>query len=78
MKQNRVVPQRNGLNIDAEWVWNYFRDVDSLDPQRVTQHYHQNGTFRFANHPPVQGLKEIETLLTNFYQQIQWLCRKKF
>ncbi|MEO1006241.1 MAG: nuclear transport factor 2 family protein [Cyanobacteria bacterium J06638_38] len=71
MKQDRVIPQGTDIDIDAEWVWNYFRDVDSLNPQRVTQHYQQDGTFRFANHPPVQGLKEIETLLTNFYRQIQ-------
>ena len=71
MQKNNVVPQGAGTNITPEWVWRYFRDVDSLDPAQVVQHYHSRGTFQFSNQPPVEGQKAITELLANFYQQIQ-------
>ncbi len=71
MKQNNVIPQGNGQGITAEWVWNYFRAVDTLDPEQVVQHYLDDGSFRFANQPPAKGHAAIRSLLANFYQQIQ-------
>jgi hypothetical protein len=66
-----VKVEGTGQEITAEWVWNYFRDVDSFDPNKVTQYYTEDGQFRFANQEPVQGKSAIAQMLSEFYQNLQ-------
>lgn len=71
MIAENVIVQGIGKDITAQWVWNYFRDVDSFDPNQVTKHYTEDGQFRFANQEPVRGRAEIAQLLTEFYENLQ-------
>jgi SnoaL-like domain len=71
-----VMVEGIGKDIMAEWVWNYFRDVDSFDPNNVTKHYTENGQFRFANQEPVRGKEAIAQLLAEFYQNLQAMSHR--
>ena len=65
MLKGDVRPQGQGVGVDADFVWRYFGDVDTMDPNRVTPYYAEGGTFRFANHPSARGL------LAGFYGTIR-------
>lgn len=71
MDATGVIPQGQGSDITADWVWDYFRDVDTLDAQAVTQHYTDDGQFRFANQEPARGKAAIEDMLQQFYGNVR-------
>ncbi len=76
MIAENVVVQGNGKDITADWVWNYFRDVDSFDPDNVVQHYTEDGQFRFANQEPARGKTAIAQLLAEFYKNLQAMSHR--
>lgn len=71
MNAEGITPQGHGQGITAEWVWDYFRDVDTFDPEQVVKHYAEDGSFRFGNQPPVQGKDAIREMLRQFYGSIR-------
>ncbi len=71
-----IIPQGIGKEITAEWVWDYFQDVDTLHPDKVTQHYTEDGQFYFANNPPAQGKAAINQLLAGFYANLQAISHR--
>ncbi len=70
MKKKDVIPQDFGKGITADFVWKYFKDVDTMIPEKVTQYYNEDSVFKFGNAPAVQGSREIRKTLDNFYQLI--------
>lgn len=76
MIAENVIAEGIGKDITAEWVWNYFRDVDSFDPDNVVQHYTEDGQFRFANQDPTRGKVAIAQLLAEFYQNLQAMSHR--
>lgn len=62
--------------LPLSWVWAYFKDVDTLQPDKVTQHYTEDGQFRFANNPPAQGKAAINQLLADFYANLQAISHR--
>lgn len=71
MDATGITPQGTGHDITAQWVWDYFRDVDTLDPEQVVKHYPEHGSFRFANQAPAVGKDAIRQLLVQFYGAVQ-------
>ena len=71
-----IIPQGIGKEITAEWVWAYFQHVDTLQPDKVTQHYTEDGQFRFANNPPAQGKAAINQLLADFYANLKAISHR--
>lgn len=76
MNAEGITPQGRGLGITAEWVWTYFHDVDTMEPGKVTRHYADDGTFRFANESSVGGKGAIRELLEQFYGSIKGMSHR--
>ncbi len=71
MQKDNVKPQGSGQDITADFVWEYFENVDTMIPVNVTQYYNDDSTFRFGNAPAAKGPQEILEALNNFYQLIK-------
>ncbi len=70
MQKNNVKPNGSGQNISADFVWKYFENVDTMIPEKVTQYYNKESTFKFGNAPAAKGPEEIREALNSFYQLI--------
>ncbi|GAP98020.1 nuclear transport factor 2 family protein [Leptolyngbya sp. NIES-2104] len=76
MIAENIIVQGTGKDITAEWVWNYFRDVDSFDPENVVKHYTEDGQFRFGNQEPARGKAAIAQMLSEFYKNLQSMSHR--
>lgn len=57
--------------MDANWVHNYFKTVDTLDADAIAANFADDGKFRFSNQPPVHGKQAIRDSLAQFFETIQ-------
>lgn len=57
--------------MDAQWVHNYFKTVDTLDADAIVTHFTEDGKFRFSNQPPAIGKQAIRDALAQFFSTIQ-------
>ena len=53
------------------WIAAYFAEVDRMDPAGLMAWYAEDGRFRFAGQPRVEGKVAIEAVLSQFYASIQ-------
>lgn len=61
---------RPGTQFDADYIRAYFREVDAMRPQGLTQWYAPQGSFRFANNEAVTGHAAIVETLNAFYATV--------
>lgn len=55
---------------DADYVREYFHEVDRMNPDGLLAWYSDGGRFRFANQDTVQGKVAIKSVLEAFYGSI--------
>jgi ketosteroid isomerase-like protein len=63
--------------MDAEWVRNYFKTVDTLNPDAIVTYFTDDGKFRFSNQPPAVGKQAIRDALAQFFATIQAMHHEK-
>ncbi len=51
-----------------QWWYDYFKDVDSKDVDKLTSWMREDVTFCFANGPAVKGKATIQNYLTEFFK----------
>jgi ketosteroid isomerase-like protein len=56
---------------DAEYIRDYFAEVDRMNPDGLLAWYTENASFRFANQEPAQAKEAIGKLLESFYGTIR-------
>jgi ketosteroid isomerase-like protein len=71
-----VTAQGTATGLTAAWVWQYFADVDTLDPARVARHYPADGRFRFGNAPPAVGPDAVRAALADFYTHVRGMAHR--
>ena len=54
-----------------DWVQAHYRDVDSLDAEKVAAWFTDDGTVVFANHPPAVGRSAIQAAVGRFMSSIR-------
>lgn len=57
--------------MDADWVRNYFKTVDTLDADAIAANFANDGKFRFSNQPPAEGKQAVRDSLAQFFETIQ-------
>lgn len=57
--------------MDADWVRNYFKTVDTLDAETIAANFTDDGKFRFGNQPPAVGKQTVRDTLAQFFATIQ-------
>ena len=57
--------------MDADWVRNYFKTVDTLDANAIAAHFTNDGKFRFGNQPPAEGKQAVRDSLAQFFATMQ-------
>lgn len=57
--------------MDADWVRNYFKTVDTLDADAIAANFTDDGKFRFGNQPPAEGKQAVRDALAQFFATIQ-------
>lgn len=55
------------------WIDELFKTIDSMVPAKFVQFLAEDGTFIFANYPPVTGRDNIIQFLDVFYKSIKSL-----
>ncbi len=63
--------------ITEDFVINYFKDVDTMSPDKVTQYYGTESFFKFGNSEAVRGPKAIGKVLQKFYGVIKSMAHHK-
>lgn len=53
------------------FIKNMYRVVDAMEGAKLAEMMTENGIFRFANIPAVEGREAIAAFLDNFYQSIK-------
>ena len=74
IKQIRKLVREGALERQTtvpDWVKAHYRDVDSLDAEKVAAWFTDDGTVVFANHPPVVGRSAIKAALGDFMSSIR-------
>ena len=56
---------------DADYIRDYFTEVDRMAPDGLLEWYTDDASFRFANQEPAQGKQAIGDVLRQFYASIQ-------
>jgi ketosteroid isomerase-like protein len=57
--------------MNADWVRNYFKTVDTLNADAIVAHFTNDGKFRFGNQPLAIGKSVIRDALAQFFETIQ-------
>ena len=57
--------------MNAEWVRNYFKTVDTLDADAIAANFTDDGKFRFGSQPPAEGKQAVRDALAQFFATIQ-------
>lgn len=63
--------------MDADWVNNYFKTVDTLDADAIISHFTDDGKFRFSNQPSAVGKQAVRDALAQFFETIQTMHHEK-
>lgn len=63
--------------MNAQWVHNYFKVVDTLDADEIATHFTDDGKFRFSNQPPAMGRQAVRDALAHFFTTIQAMHHEK-
>ena len=56
--------------MNAQWVRNYFKTVDTLDAEAIASHFTDEGAFWFSNQPPAEGKQAVRNALIEFFATI--------
>ncbi|TKC92264.1 nuclear transport factor 2 family protein [Trinickia terrae] len=64
------------MNETIDFVRNVYRDVDAMDPRRLTAHLTPDCTFVFANADPVTGSAAIESHLRAFMEMFDGMTHE--
>ena len=62
-----------GDRFDGEYIRAYFREVDAMRPRELVKWYTPEGSFRFANNPPVVGADAMIETLEQFYATLKFM-----
>lgn len=63
--------------MDANWVHNYFKTVDTLDADAIVAHFTDDSSFRFSNQPAAIGKQAVRDSLAQFFATIQAMHHEK-
>ncbi len=63
--------------LTEQFVIDYFKDVDTMHPEKVTSYYGENGSFKFGNAKAVIGLQAISEVLIGFYEMLRTMEHHK-
>jgi ketosteroid isomerase-like protein len=58
-------------SFDADYIREYFNEVDRMNPDGLLAWYAEDASFRFANQEPARGKQAIGELLAGFYGTVR-------
>ena len=58
---------------NPSWIIELFATIDGMNAEKFCEFMTNDGTFHFANYPPVTGRDNLIVFLDNFYKSIKGL-----